>query len=400
MNNIAARIRAFNQGRDPRLVQLKYKAMRADVFAFFRGTCHLFYEDWPASTPLDQAPPTWICGDLHMENLGSYKGDNRLVYFGMNDFDEAALAPCTWDLARLLTCLFVSAGIVNIKQEDAFTLCKRFLDVYTDTVAKGQIEILEEKNADGVVKDLLRQVKERHRKDFLSSRTTLTRGVRKLLIKAGHTEPATDLQRANVTTLIEQWAAKQTNPHFFIVLDVAQRIAGIGSLGVERYAILVEGKGSPDKNYLLDLKAELPSSLQPYLKLPQPQWSNQAERAVSIQQWVQGIPPALLAAVEMDNTSYGLRELQPTEDKVDMEPLSGKVKQLEQLVETIANVIAWGQLRSAGHQSAAPAYDLMSFVPQPGWRHDLLNYAQSYARNVEIDYQEFCSAFDKGALSA
>lgn len=76
MNDSAERIRAFNQGRDPRLVQMKYKAMRKDVFAFFRGTCHLFYEDWPASTPLDQAPTTWICGDLHMENLGSYKGDN------------------------------------------------------------------------------------------------------------------------------------------------------------------------------------------------------------------------------------------------------------------------------------------------------------------------------------
>ena len=32
------------------------------------------------------------------------------------------------------------------------------------------------------------------------------------------------------------------------MLDVARRIAGTGSLGVERYAILVEGKGSPDIN--------------------------------------------------------------------------------------------------------------------------------------------------------
>src|SRR5438132_5197423 len=29
-----------NQGRDPERLQLKYQRMRADSFAFFRGTCH------------------------------------------------------------------------------------------------------------------------------------------------------------------------------------------------------------------------------------------------------------------------------------------------------------------------------------------------------------------------
>ncbi|TMD46636.1 MAG: DUF2252 domain-containing protein, partial [Chloroflexi bacterium] len=53
MPNLVARIKAFNQGRDPQLIQLKYKAMRPDVFAFYRGTCHLFYENWPANTSLD-----------------------------------------------------------------------------------------------------------------------------------------------------------------------------------------------------------------------------------------------------------------------------------------------------------------------------------------------------------
>jgi len=32
--------------------------------------------------------------------LGTYKGDNRLVYFDINDFDEAVLAACTFDVTR------------------------------------------------------------------------------------------------------------------------------------------------------------------------------------------------------------------------------------------------------------------------------------------------------------
>ncbi|WP_040579625.1 DUF2252 family protein [Methylobacter tundripaludum] len=96
--NVIERILIFNQGRDPDRLIMKYCAMRTDAFAFLRGTCHLFYQDWPANSPLNDAPSAWICGDLHLENFGSFKGENRLTYFDINDFDEAALAPATWEL--------------------------------------------------------------------------------------------------------------------------------------------------------------------------------------------------------------------------------------------------------------------------------------------------------------
>ena len=395
MGNIYQRIQAFNQGRDPQLVELKYRAMQTDVFAFYRGTCHLFYEDFPADSSLNDAPAAWICGDLHLQNLGSYKGDNRLVYFSINDFDEAALAPCTWDLARFLTCLFVSAPTLQISKAKAQALCKYFLDIYTSTLAKGRVRTVAEDNAIGPAKDLLFQVKKRPRKDFLDAHTRQAGGARKLLIDGKHTTPASEAERADIIALMDKWAARQLDPQFFTVLDVAHRIAGIGSLGVERYALLVEGKGTPDRNYLLDLKAETASSLQPYLKLRQPNWPNQAERVTNIQRWVQGIPPALLAPVELEGNFYVLRELQPLEDKVNLELVCGKLKRLEQLIKMIAKVIAWGQLRSAGHLGAAAAYDLQDFARSSKWQKELLNYSQQYAGKVEEDYREFCSAFNK-----
>ncbi|HEX3933041.1 MAG TPA: DUF2252 family protein, partial [Puia sp.] len=92
MNRLFDRLHAFNQGLLPEMVQLKYEAMAENAFRFFRGTCHLFYEDLAAAEPLSLSPLAWICGDLHIENFGSYKGDNKLVYFDLNDFDEALLA--------------------------------------------------------------------------------------------------------------------------------------------------------------------------------------------------------------------------------------------------------------------------------------------------------------------
>jgi uncharacterized protein (DUF2252 family) len=179
MNQVVERIREFNQGRDPHLLQLKYQLMQADAFAFFRGTCHLFYHDWPATSPLNEAPVTWVCGDLHLQNLGCYKGDNRLVYFTINDFDEAALAPCTWDLARFLTCLLVAAPALKINEAKALMLCASFLSAYTRALDRGRVRLADDDNAVGPAKDLLFHIKQRPRSAFLDAHTTQSGGMRK-----------------------------------------------------------------------------------------------------------------------------------------------------------------------------------------------------------------------------
>ena len=119
MPDIAHEIQTFNAGRDPERLALKYKGMRSSPFVFLRATCHLFYSRLPDLPLLAEAPPVWCCGDLHLQNFGSYKGDNRLVYFDINDFDESVLAPASWDLLRFLTSVLVGAdSLAYITEED------------------------------------------------------------------------------------------------------------------------------------------------------------------------------------------------------------------------------------------------------------------------------------------
>lgn len=393
MNTVFERIQRFNQGRIPELVHLKYQNMRTDAFTFLRGTCHLFYEDWSGGTILNAAPAVWLCGDLHLQNFGSYKGDNRLVYFDINDFDEGVLAPCTWDLARFLTSVLVGARSLQVNEAEALKMCNFFLDSYINALGKGQARTVERETAVGMVKDLLISLKQRQRKKFLDKWTKETAGKRKLEIDNQHTQAVTKAERAKVTTLLETWASQQINPQFFKILDIARRIAGTGSLGVERYVILVEGKGI-NHNYLLDLKAELTSCLQPHLNVPQPDWSNQAQRVVAIQSRVQGTPPALLAALEVEGKAYLLRELQPTDDKVNLNQSNGKLRRLEKVIRTMGELVAWGQLRSSGRQNSATADELIDFAASINWRKPLLDYARAYSVQVEKDYSAFCAAFD------
>ena len=105
-------IAAFNRGRRPELLALKYRKMAATPFGYFRGTNHLFHADWPGHAWLERMPSAWLNGDLHFENFGTYRGDNRLVYFDVGDFDDGALGPLARDLVRFMVGIHMAGLLV------------------------------------------------------------------------------------------------------------------------------------------------------------------------------------------------------------------------------------------------------------------------------------------------
>ncbi|WP_413175321.1 DUF2252 domain-containing protein [Anabaena azotica] len=389
-NNIKTRIDKFNNGRDPELLQLKFKKLATDPFSFFRGTCHLFYEDFPQDSSLNSAPLTWICGDLHLENFGSYKGDNRLVYFDINDFDESVLAPCTYDLVRFITSIIVGSHAVGINDAESLHLSDIYLKTYTETLAQGKPRTVEKETATGLVKDLLDILENRKRSKFLDKYTKEKKGKRSLVVDDKRIAKATDTEQKKIKKLIRNWHnTTNQNADFYQILDVEKRIAGNGSLGLERYIILVEGHGSPDENYLLDFKETHPSSLQPYVTVSQPQWETPGERVVAIQKRFQGTPPALLEAINDGEKAYVLRELQPEQDKVSLQAWDGKIGRLEKLIQTMAEVTAWDQLRSSGRQGSAIADELIDFAKSSEWHNSIIEYSRNYSEKVNQDFEEF-----------
>ncbi len=396
-------IEAFNQQRDRKLVRKKYSKLADDAFSFFRGTCHLFYHDLPTVLTVKTPPNVWICGDVHLENFGTYKGDDRQIYFGINDFDESALAPCTWDLARLSTSIFLAADNLNLDRVVAIGLVQSYLTSYSTALSVGKTTVDMEANTAGAIVELIDSLRQRKRVDLLNERTELIKDRRQLKFDNGKILKIDKHQREDITLVINEWAKTQANPEFFKVLDVGFRLAGIGSLGVDRYLILVVGKGSPDKNYLLDFKQQPNSALQPYLTTPQPQWRNQATRVMEIQQMVQSSPPALLAAIprsgayanEYHNSSYLLRELQPTADKLSLKANARKLASLGKSIQIMAQVTAVAHLHSTSKLGASSAEDLIAFGRNLDWQQQILIYAENYAERVRLDYHTFNSNLEK-----
>jgi uncharacterized protein (DUF2252 family) len=375
---------------------MKFAKMRASPFAFLRGTCHLFYEHLPVEPVMQRPPRVWVCGDLHLENFGSYKGDNRLAYFDMNDFDEAALAPCTWDLARFMASIRLGMREMKLEPAGITMLCQVFLDSYARELASGKARWVERETSDGLVRELFDAIRLRSRPEFLDSRT-LRKGKRRMIrIDGRKALPASDKQRQKVTAFMEDFSSRQDNPDFFRVQDVARRIAGTGSLGVERYAILVRGRGLPDGNFLLDLKQALPSSLMPYLKVKQPEWKSEAHRVVAVQHRVQAVSMAFLRPVRMGGKAYILRALQPSEDRVDLHRWNGRLASLESFMATMGAVVAWGHLRAGGRDGSANADELIEFGAKSRWKSRIARIAEHCAEQTWRDWLTYAQAYDDG----
>lgn len=388
----------FNNGRDPERLALKYRAMRESLLGFLRGSNHLFCETAPDDPLLRAAPAAWSCGDLHLENFGSYKGENRLVYFDCNDFDEAALAPCTWDLLRFMTSIPAAAKSLGFGEAASTTLCDAFLGAYRRALQEGKARWVERATAQGMVQKLLMELEQRKRRDFLDSRTSLHGKKRTLRTDTGKALPATREERKMVTAFMASFAAHQPNPGFFTVIDVARRIAGTGSLGIERFVLLVEGNGSPHENYLLDLKLAVPSSLARRFTALQPPWESEGARVVWAQRQIQAIAPALLQPVTMEGRSYVMKELQPSEDKVKLSKWNGKAERLRDVVETMGEITAWGHLRGSGRRGATVADGLITFGQDDTWPAPLAALARECAAQIGQQWREYCAAYDGGVF--
>ncbi|HWK83415.1 MAG TPA: DUF2252 family protein [Caldimonas sp.] len=391
-------ILAFNAGRDLEALRIKYRTMRGGAFAFLRGTAPLFYERLRRRGVFRSAPLVWSCGDLHLENFGSYKADNRLVYFDINDFDDAALAPASWDLVRMLASVWVAADRIAVTAGEARRLCSAFLDAYAASLAAGKAYWMERETAQGLVRELLDGLRNRDRPRFIAGRTRIVGKRRVLRVDGKKALAASAAQRAAVLDFMSKFAPTRPDPRFFTVLDVARRVAGVGSLGLDRYAVLVRGKGSPDGNYLLDLKQSMPSALAPRLQVAQPQWQTEAHRVVAIQRRLQAVSIAFLHAVDVAGEAFVLRGLQPSEDRVTLDRSIQKAAELQQVVATMGRLVAWAQLRSSGREGSATTDELIDFGQRRKWKDKLLAASQDCAAQVRADSAAFDAAYDDGAF--
>ncbi len=200
----------------------KHTAMAEDHFSFLRATFYRWMQCWPEICEVeDGAPRVLAIGDIHVENFGTWRDAEGRLIWGVSDFDEAYELPYTLDLTRLATSAHIAirASQLSIGAGDA---CEAILEGYAAGMeAGGRPFVLEEHNVwlrETVTGEMRNPVRFWAKfEDLKEVRGKVPAGARK--------------------------AIERLLPTPLPAYRMFHRIAGLGSLGRERFAAVADYHG-------------------------------------------------------------------------------------------------------------------------------------------------------------
>lgn len=208
----------------PADIKKKHASMRDAFFPFFRATFYRWAQLWPeACKGCADAPEVLAVGDLHVENFGTWRDIEGRLVWGINDFDEVARMPYTIDLVRLAASahIAIDTNQMQITHRDA---CNQILAGYKESIeAGGRPWVMAGKHEwlYDMVKPSLRDPV-----GFWQKLQALP--------------PYEDRVPGNARRGIEKMMPGRASKYKF-----AHRVAGMGSLGRERFVAVAEFEGGP-----------------------------------------------------------------------------------------------------------------------------------------------------------
>ncbi len=343
---------ADGAGREARVAARQLDRMTASPFGLLRGSFHLFVMDWVEGGETDllgssRASQQPIVGDLHLENFGAFRAADGRYVFDINDFDETGPGSPAIDLCRLATSIVLADEKHGVARAAA-----RIVDMVSAYLAGARTLDLRAidktvKNLPAAVTQVLQVAEDSSRPEWLAARVEGPPGARKFKQNEKYTPITDEAQRAAITAGVREFArgvaARLPEVASWAtaapVLDIAVRIAGTGSLGRLRYAVLLSGKNDKvGKELILELKEAIPSSLTPN------DTEDQAVRVIETMRALQGDSPAYLGVAHVGGRSFAVRELSPMEGKIssaDLQP-----SQLDELAPMLGSVL--GRLHRRG----------------------------------------------------
>ena len=206
----------------PADVELKHQRMAESPFPFLRATFYRWVQRWPEVCPdLAAAPVVLSVGDLHIENFGTWRDAEGRLIWGINDFDEAYPMPYTNDLVRLAASaiLAIRENHLSLDPQDA---CDAILAGYRETLDQGGCPfVLAQRH------QWLRDLAHSNLRDPVA-----------FWEKLDKLPAITETIAPEVIAALERWL-----PEKGLSYKLVHRIAGLGSLGRQRFVALADWRG-------------------------------------------------------------------------------------------------------------------------------------------------------------
>jgi uncharacterized protein (DUF2252 family) len=388
---------AATDGRLTKLLPIKWARMKNSPFAFFRGAVAIMAAD------LARLPHTGIeaqlCGDAHVQNLGSFAAPDGKLVFDLNDFDETIRGPWEWDVKRMASSIVLAGREANHAPASCGDAAEAFVEQYTESIASFSSEpILQvarhqihRQKSNKPISAALNQ----------SQRATPLESVRKLCEMDAHGEPRfRDLKPSfwrvrgdeakQVLASLGPYrdALRPESRHLFGLfrpVDVGFKIVGTGSVGLRDYIVLLEGNGPSDPLFL-QIKQEVPSAYASYL--PDIAYPHEGRRAADGQRAIQPLSDLLLGWTSLGGHQFLVRQLNDHKGSIDLAQLRGPG------LMSLAAVA--GELLARGHSRSGDACMIHGYCGSgTKIRRALREFANQYADQTQADYDKFLEAIEQ-----
>ncbi len=398
--------RPFAQ-RNPDLIRFKIARMAESPFAFLRGTFHLYARDvldkFYEAVPLFFAGGTVeleLVGDIHGDNYGTYKAQDGLVYYDINDFDETTHGRVAFDVCRLATSLFLAA------QERCNSLDKALLvplacvasfsDCLRRMLKRGQEPVYSERSSGSPdcppVESLIQSAISTKRAEFINGLTENNQGQRRIR-RSDHYFNLPVQERDQALRLLDDYRRRMPppeSPDFYEVLDICGRVAGIGSMGRLRYVLLLTGKGKKDsRNVLIEFKEARPSAYDVIQHRDDDAAAlvSRAERVITMQRLSQAATSPYLGFAVDGGLSFQAREVGPHDHRIDFKTLN-HLSDWQSLAQAEAALLARTHARAVA-RAVGPVNPLADLETPEVFSQRVLAFVLAYADLVRRDWTRF-----------
>ncbi|MCW4152747.1 DUF2252 domain-containing protein [Halomonas sp. 18H] len=407
--------------------QAKYLKMAESPYSFFRGTNHLYWDDvwhdWRfalyGGLPETQ---TWLQGDAHAYNFGAYGSHDDNVRYGMDDFDDAMIGDYQYDLWRLAASLVLDAREnVGLSPKDIYKALAALTESYHDELDKHQNGEAPDgvtlETAKGPVEPFLKKVaKKRSRAKMLDKWTQQTDDGRrfadrpeKLASLSAHLD--SQLRKAieeEYRQTLQSEHAEADASHFTIK-DMARRLdAGTGSLGLDRFYVLIEGgRDHEHDDVILDVKQQTaPEGWRLLSAAEKRTWRrafpHEGARHAAAFRAIAEHPDPYLGWLHLGDTVFSVRERSPFKDDFPTHKLDSS-KDYRKLVKRWGRILAREHLRGA--QALYPedpgcfARNVCAMIEgqEEHFADMIATLAVSYAQCVAQDYRTFVDSLAEPA---
>ncbi|QFU02881.1 hypothetical protein FIU83_14640 [Halomonas sp. THAF5a] len=421
-------IQAANAALDEGDRDAKYAKLAESPYRFFRGTNHLYWQDvwhdWRfalfGGLPETQ---TWLQGDAHAYNFGAYGHHDDAVRYGMDDFDDAMIGDYQYDLWRLAISLVLDAREnTDLSDKAIRKALKALVTRYHDELARhvegevpGAVTLA---TARGPLGPFMKKVgKKKSRAKMLDKWTTVSDDGRRFAVdeRPGKlarlpAHLASQLRKAVEEEYRETLGGlrHEVEADHFRVKDMARRLdAGTGSLGLERFYVLIEGgQDHEHDDVILDVKQQTPPEGWGLMDGAEKRAWRQAFPHEGIRhaeafQAIAEHPDPYLGWLHLGETVFSVRERSPYKEDFPTHQLDG-AKPYRQLVKQWGRILAREHLRGA---RALSPDDPGGFARAVGrcvegrLEHcvDMVTtLAVSYADTVRQDYRTFLEGGSQG----